>query len=63
MKGIKKKQEKNINPHVDMAINADKIAAWATSNGYEWNNFAYWKGGVEIPLRQLYNEYQKQNKQ
>lgn len=34
---------------------AEEAAAWAEKNGYKWENFAYWKGGKEYPIQEIYN--------
>lgn len=63
MKGLKKKQESKVNPYVDAAINSEKIAAWASKNGYEWRNFSYWKNGKEVHLMDVYKLWNEWNNQ
>lgn len=60
MKGLKKIQAISVSPHVDAAINCEKIAKWASKNGYEWRNFSYWKNGKEVHLMDVYNEWNNQ---
>lgn len=54
MKSIKKIR---LNKYVDMAINANEIAAWAAKNGFTWKMLAYWKDGKEYEASHIYDLY------
>lgn len=60
MKGFKKKRANKVNRHADAAINSDKIALWASKNGYEWKNFSYWKNEKEVPIMEVYDLWNNQ---